>query len=145
MVAGAVFPLDASLVDSAIGVDDRVNEDCWCVRSSAVWSWQALVGIDGVKKRILVPYVDCAICGHCGRAEGLRTSAPKHAGKGVICPLAAISAVQMMCDELAMPEAAARIDSAMSKALTSGEIQSLATNSGMKTSEFTDVVLSHMN
>jgi 3-isopropylmalate dehydrogenase len=73
--------------------------------------------------------------------EPIHGSAPKYAGKGVICPLATISAVQMMLDELGFDTSAARIDNAMGRALTSGRIGSLATNSGMKTSEYTDAVL----
>jgi 3-isopropylmalate dehydrogenase len=76
--------------------------------------------------------------------EPIHGSAPKHAGKGVICPLAAISAVEMLCRENGLESAAARIDRAMSAALTSGKISSLSTSSGMKTSEYTDVVLSYM-
>jgi 3-isopropylmalate dehydrogenase len=77
--------------------------------------------------------------------EPIHGSAPKYTGKGVICPLATISAVQMMLDELGFAEAANRIDTAMGKALTCGEIPSLATSSGKKTSEYTDVVLSFLD
>jgi len=73
--------------------------------------------------------------------EPIHGSAPKHAGKGVICPLATISALQMLFGELGMDSAAARVDSAMQKALSSGKIKSLSTSSGMKTSEYTDVIL----
>jgi 3-isopropylmalate dehydrogenase len=76
--------------------------------------------------------------------EPIHGSAPKHAGKGVICPLATISAVQMMLDELGFAEAAKRIDEAMGKALTCGKITSLATSSGIKTSTYTDVVMSFL-
>lgn len=84
---------------------------------------------------------------HPGRVsmfEPIHGSAPKHAGKGVACPIATISAVQMMLDYLEVDTAAARVDKALSAALTSGEIRSLSTSSGMKTSEYTDVVLSHL-
>jgi 3-isopropylmalate dehydrogenase len=76
--------------------------------------------------------------------EPIHGSAPKHAGKGVICPLATISAVQMMLEELGYDDAARRIDTAMGRALTSGRIPSLSTASGMKTSEYTDIVLEYM-
>ena len=76
--------------------------------------------------------------------EPIHGSAPKYTGKGVICPLATISAVQMMLDEIGFSDAAARIDQAMGKALTSGKITSLATSSGMKTHEYTDEVLAHL-
>jgi len=85
---------------------------------------------------------------HPGRVsmfEPIHGSAPKHAGKGVICPLAALSATQMMIDYLGHPEAAARLDRAITKALTSGEIRSLSTSSGMATSAYTDVVLKYLN
>jgi 3-isopropylmalate dehydrogenase len=84
---------------------------------------------------------------HPGRVsmfEPIHGSAPKHAGKGVVCPIATISAVQMMLDYLDIDGAAARVDMALSAALTSGEIRSLSTDSGMKTHEYTDVVLSHI-
>ncbi|HET6348671.1 MAG TPA: 3-isopropylmalate dehydrogenase [Candidatus Krumholzibacteria bacterium] len=76
--------------------------------------------------------------------EPIHGSAPKHAGKGVICPLAALSATQMMLDFLGHEGAAARLDTAITKALTSGEIKSIATSSGMKTAEYTDVVLKYL-
>ena len=82
--------------------------------------------------------------GRVGMFEPIHGSAPKHAGKGVICPLATISAVQMMLDELGYPDAALRIDRAIGKALTSGKITSISTSSGMKTSEYTDAVLEHL-
>ncbi len=82
--------------------------------------------------------------GQVSMFEPIHGSAPKYTGKGVICPLATISAVQMMLDELNFTDAAKRIDTAMAKALTSGKITSLATSSGMKTSEYTDAVLEHI-
>ncbi len=82
--------------------------------------------------------------GRVGMFEPIHGSAPKHAGKGVICPLATISAVQMMLDELGYPDAALRIDRAIGKTLTSGKITSISTSSGIKTSEYTDAVLEHL-
>ncbi len=82
--------------------------------------------------------------GRVGMFEPIHGSAPKHTGKGVVCPLATISAVQMMLDELGYPDAALRIDRAMARALTSGKITSISTSSGMKTSEYTDTVLEHL-
>jgi 3-isopropylmalate dehydrogenase len=84
---------------------------------------------------------------HPGRVsmfEPIHGSAPKHAGKQVVCPLATISAAQLMCEHLGLAGAAARIDGALSSALTSGRIRSLSTSSGMKTPEYTDVVLSFL-
>jgi 3-isopropylmalate dehydrogenase len=85
---------------------------------------------------------------HPGRVsmfEPIHGSAPKHAGKGVVCPLATISALQMLLDEIGLPAAARRIDGAMSKALSSGKITSMSTSSGMKTSEYTDAVLAGLD
>jgi len=76
--------------------------------------------------------------------EPIHGSAPKHAGKGIICPIATISAAQMMCANLGFDSAAARIDRALAASLTSGEIRSLATSSGMGTSQYTEIVLSHI-
>jgi len=76
--------------------------------------------------------------------EPIHGSAPKHAGRGVVSPIATISAVEMMLDYLGIEQSAARVDRALAAALTSGEIKSLATSSGMKTSEYTDVVLRHI-
>jgi 3-isopropylmalate dehydrogenase len=83
--------------------------------------------------------------GQVSMFEAIHGSAPKHAGKGVICPLATINAVSMMVDFLGYEKSAARIENAMSKALTSGEITSLSTSSGMRTSQYTDVVLKYLN
>jgi 3-isopropylmalate dehydrogenase len=85
---------------------------------------------------------------HPGRVsmfEPIHGSAPKHAGKGLICPLATISAVQMMVDFLGHGAAAARLDRAITQALTSGEIRSISTSSGMRTSQYTDIVLKYLN
>ena len=76
--------------------------------------------------------------------EPIHGSAPKHAGKGVICPLATLSATQMMLDFLGHDKAAARLDTALTRALTSGEIKSISTSSGMKTSGYTDIVLKYL-
>ncbi len=54
--------------------------------------------------------------------EPIHGSAPKHAGKGVASPVAAIAAVQMMLDELGEAEAAAAIDRAIQAALARGDI-----------------------
>ncbi|KKK88356.1 hypothetical protein LCGC14_2743970, partial [marine sediment metagenome] len=47
-------------------------------------------------------------------------------GKGVVCPLAAIGAAQMMLEQLGEAEAAARVEGAVIKALTGGKIKSLS-------------------
>jgi 3-isopropylmalate dehydrogenase len=50
----------------------------------------------------------------------------------------------MMLEFLGHDKAAARLDTALTKALTSGEIKSISTSSGMKTAEYTDVVLKYL-
>ena len=83
--------------------------------------------------------------GQVSMFEPIHGSAPRHAGKGVVCPLAAISATQMMLEFLGAERAARRIDRAMEKALTSGRIPSLSTSSGLRTWEYTDVVLEYLD
>ncbi|MDH3215112.1 MAG: 3-isopropylmalate dehydrogenase [Candidatus Krumholzibacteria bacterium] len=81
---------------------------------------------------------------HPGRVsmfEPIHGSAPKHAGRGVICPYAAICALQLMLDELRLDSAAKRLDGAIARTLGSGKVTSLSTGSGIKTSEYTDVLL----
>jgi len=73
--------------------------------------------------------------------EPIHGSAPKHAGKNVICPIATIAAVQMMLDYFGETRAAARVESAIAGALAGGGIKDLSTSSGMKTPEYTDIVL----
>jgi 3-isopropylmalate dehydrogenase len=73
--------------------------------------------------------------------EPIGGSAPKYTGKNVICPLAAIGAVQMMLEQLGEMEAAARVEGALVKALTSGKIKSVsAGRMGLSTSEVGDLV-----
>ena len=59
--------------------------------------------------------------------EPIHGSAPKHAGRNVICPLAAISAMEMLLDTVGEPEAAGRIERAMATVLGSGEVRDLST------------------
>jgi 3-isopropylmalate dehydrogenase len=73
--------------------------------------------------------------------EPIGGSAPKYTGQNVICPLAAIGAVQMLVAELGEEQAADRIEQAIIKALGSGKIKSLnAGRMGMSTSEMGDLV-----
>ncbi len=75
--------------------------------------------------------------------EPIGGSAPKYTGQDVICPLAAIGAVQMLVAELGEEQAADRIEQAIVKALASGKIKSLsAGRMGMSTSEMGDFVAS---
>ncbi len=73
--------------------------------------------------------------------EPIGGSAPKYTGQNVVCPLAAIGAVQMMLEQLGEADAAARVEGAVIKALQSGKIKSLsAGRMGMSTSEMGDLV-----
>jgi len=75
--------------------------------------------------------------------EPIGGSAPKYTGQNVICPLAAIGAVQMLVAELGEEQAADRIEQAIIKALGSGKIKSLnAGRMGVSTSEMGDLVAS---
>jgi 3-isopropylmalate dehydrogenase len=75
--------------------------------------------------------------------EPIGGSAPKYTGQNVICPLAAIGAVQMLVAELGEEQAADHIEQAIVKALASGKIKSLnAGRMGMSTSEMGDLVAS---
>lgn len=83
--------------------------------------------------------------GQVSMFEPIHGSAPKHAGRAVVCPLATISALQMLLDELGLTSAAGRIDKAMQATLSSGKITSLSTSSGIKTSEYTDTLLEYLS
>jgi len=72
--------------------------------------------------------------------EPIHGSAPKHAGKGVANPIAAISAGQMMLEYLGEKEAASAIERAIERCLVMGKVSSLTTRSGMSTSEIGDTV-----
>jgi len=73
--------------------------------------------------------------------EPMGGSAPKYSGKNIINPLAAISAVGMMLENLGEIEAARAIDKAISDSLASGKIKSLAVGKmGISTSEVGDLV-----
>ena len=75
--------------------------------------------------------------------ECMGGSAPKYTGKNIINPIAAIAAGGMMLDTLGESEAARAVDSAVTAALNSGKIQSLAAGRmGMGTSEVGDLVAS---
>ncbi|MGD0204866.1 MAG: 3-isopropylmalate dehydrogenase [Dehalococcoidia bacterium] len=77
--------------------------------------------------------------------EPIGGSAPKYTGKNVICPLAAIAAVQMMLAQLGEAQAADRVEQAIIKALTSGKIKSVnAGRMGLSTSEVGDLVASYV-
>jgi 3-isopropylmalate dehydrogenase len=81
---------------------------------------------------------------HPGRVslfEPIHGSAPKHAGRNVASPIAAIMAVQMMLDYLGESAAARRIEDAVAGLLRSRRIPSLGSDSGIGTRETGDLVI----
>ncbi|HID10784.1 MAG TPA: 3-isopropylmalate dehydrogenase [Candidatus Latescibacteria bacterium] len=77
---------------------------------------------------------------YIGMFEPIGGSAPKYAGKGMINPLAAISAVQMMLDFLGEEEGARVLEDAVAR--TAGKLESLAAGRmGYTTSEVGDLVV----
>jgi 3-isopropylmalate dehydrogenase len=82
--------------------------------------------------------------GVAGMFEPIHGSAPKHAGKNIICPVATVAAVQMLLDFVGEPEAAARVEAAIAAALGGGRIRDLSTSSGMATPVYTDIVLEEL-
>jgi 3-isopropylmalate dehydrogenase len=74
--------------------------------------------------------------------EPIGGSAPKYTGKGVINPMAAIAACQMMLDHLGETEAAARVDRAIAH-VVSQKLESMqAGRMGYSTSQVGDLVAS---
>ena len=72
--------------------------------------------------------------------EPIGGSAPKYTGKGVINPLAAIGAMQMMLETLGLEKAAAKIDQAI-RGVTATKLKSLAAGKmGFSTSQVGDLV-----
>ncbi len=73
--------------------------------------------------------------------EPIGGSAPKYTGQNVICPMAAVGAVQMLLEHIGEVEAASRVEEAMVKALTGGKIKSLSAGQmGLSTSEMGDLI-----
>ncbi len=73
--------------------------------------------------------------------EPIGGSAPKYTGKGVINPLAAISAIQMLLENLGETEASSMVEKAIIK-VTSEKIKSLSAGKmGYTTSEVGDLVV----
>ncbi len=73
--------------------------------------------------------------------EPIHGSAPKYAGQGVICPIAAILAGAMMMDHLGEEQVAQEIESAVAKALGTGRFGDLSTRSGVRTQEYGDYIV----
>jgi len=85
---------------------------------------------------------------HPGRTsmfEPIHGSAPKHAGKGVACPLGAILAVSMMLDYLGEASAARQIETATAELLAAGDIPSVDTRSGLSTSLVGNMLVSRLS
>lgn len=76
--------------------------------------------------------------------EPMGGSAPKYTGKGVVSPLAAISACQMMLENLGEAKAAQDIEGAIMKALKQ-DVKSLSAGKmGYSTSEVGDLVVKYI-
>ncbi len=74
--------------------------------------------------------------------EPIHGSAPKYAGRNVICPVAAIAAAGMMMEHLGERQTADAIENAIIQALGSGKLGDLSTKSGVSTSEAGDLIAS---
>ena len=73
--------------------------------------------------------------------EPIGGSAPKYTNQNVICPLAAISAAQMLLEHLGEEDSARRVEEAIIKVLASGRVKSLAAGQmGLTTSQVGDLV-----
>ncbi len=77
--------------------------------------------------------------------EPIHGSAPKHAGKGTINPLATIASGQMLLECLGEKQAASLIEQAIIKTLASGQIKDMSAGKmGMSTSQVGDLVVKFM-
>jgi 3-isopropylmalate dehydrogenase len=73
--------------------------------------------------------------------EPIHGSAPKYAGKNVVCPLATISAGSMLLEVIGEKEAGRKVEEAIVKALSENYVKSLeAGKMGMSTSEVGDLI-----
>jgi 3-isopropylmalate dehydrogenase len=77
--------------------------------------------------------------------EPIHGSAPKHKGKGVASPVAAIAACGMMLEYLGETRAAARIEQAIAELLKSRKIPSLDSSSGLSTAACGDLVVRELS
>ncbi|MFQ5810194.1 MAG: 3-isopropylmalate dehydrogenase [Armatimonadota bacterium] len=76
--------------------------------------------------------------------EPIHGSAPRHAGKDVICPIAAICAAGMMLEHLGETQAGQMVENAVAAALGSGRLGNLSTSSGVSTTEQGDIVVEYV-
>lgn len=74
--------------------------------------------------------------------EPIHGSAPKYTGKNVICPIAAIAATGMMLEHMGYQEAGEKVEEAIKKALSSGQIPSLSAGKGLPTDATGDLIAS---
>jgi 3-isopropylmalate dehydrogenase len=83
---------------------------------------------------------------HPGRVslfEPIHGSAPKHAGKNVACPVAAIMAGSMMLDYLGEKRAAAAIENSVATLLRDGSLKGVCTGD-QPTNEVGDLVAGYL-
>ncbi len=78
--------------------------------------------------------------GQVSMFEPIHGSAPKYKGRNTACPVAAISAVQMMLEYLGEKPAGQAIERAIAKLLDEGKITSFGAKSGLKCDEFGDLI-----
>jgi len=78
--------------------------------------------------------------GHVSLFEPIHGSAPKHAGKNVASPVAAIMASAMLLDYCGQKEASDTIEGIIARLLTSGQLKGVATGDH-GTAEVGDMVL----
>lgn len=78
--------------------------------------------------------------GELGMFEPIHGSAPRHQGKNVVSPIAAIMAVKMMLEFFEEKQAARDIEEAISHLLSSGELPSLSTDSKFSTKQIGEMV-----
>ena len=76
--------------------------------------------------------------------EPIHGSAPKYKGLGKSCPIAAISAVQMMLDHLGETNSAKRVEAAIERVLQSDDVTSMSASCGISTSQWGDRVLAEI-
>jgi 3-isopropylmalate dehydrogenase len=75
--------------------------------------------------------------------EPIHGSAPKHAGKNVASPVAAIMAASMLLDYLGEKDAAAKIESSVAELLRSGKLRGVGTGEH-PTSEVGDMLVAEL-
>jgi len=76
--------------------------------------------------------------------EPIHGSAPRHAGKDVVCPVAAICAAGMMLEHLGETKAGQMVENAVAEALGSGRLGDLSSRSGVSTTEQGDIVVEYV-